>query len=88
LRATVSIKVVPGASASRVVRRYGDAFKVQVKAPPEQGKANRAVVELLASALNVRPQRVTIARGHGQARKVVQVDGIEQSEAERMLGSL
>jgi len=86
--ATILIKVVPGASISRVVGRYGDGFKVQVKAPPEQGKANRAVIELLAGVLNVRPQQVTITHGHGQPRKIVQIEGMEQAEVERVLGSL
>src|SRR6185437_17138011 len=40
LMASLSIKVVPGAKQSRVVGRYGDAFKLQVSAPPEGGKAN------------------------------------------------
>ena len=38
-----------------MVGRYGDAIKVQVGAPPEDGKANRAVLELLSAALGVKP---------------------------------
>lgn len=85
--ATLSIKVVPGASVSRVVGRYGDTIKVQVNAPPEQGKANRAVIELLARALGVSDRQVTITRGHSQPRKVVEIAGVEQSVAEGILTS-
>ncbi|HWE97792.1 MAG TPA: DUF167 domain-containing protein [Tepidisphaeraceae bacterium] len=49
--ATLNVKVVPGAKRDRVVGRYGDGVKVQVSAPPEDGKANRAVVGVLAASL-------------------------------------
>ena len=83
--ATLSIKVVPGASRDRVVGRYGDAIKVQVSAPPEGGKANQAVVELIAAALGVRRSEVRIAKGHAQSRKIVQIDGLTQAEVDACL---
>jgi uncharacterized protein (TIGR00251 family) len=83
--ATLSIKVVPGSSRDRVVGRYGDAIKVQVSAPPEGGKANQAVVEMIAAALGVRPNQVRIAKGHARSRKIVQIDGLTQMEVETRL---
>jgi uncharacterized protein len=83
--ATLSIKVVPGASRDRLVGRYGDAIKVQVAAPPEGGKANQAVVELIAAALGVRPNQVRIAKGQAQSRKIVQIDGLTQAELDARL---
>jgi hypothetical protein len=83
--ATLSVKVVPGASRDRVVGRYGDAIKVQVSAPPEGGKANQAVVELIAAALGVRPNQVRIAKGQAQSRKIVQIDGCTQAEVDARL---
>ena len=83
--ATLSIKVVPGSRNDRVAGRYGDGFKVQVSAPPADGKANRAVTEVLARALGVKVQQVTIVRGHSQPRKTVEVAGLEQADAESRL---
>jgi uncharacterized protein (TIGR00251 family) len=83
--ATLSIKVVPGAKRNRVVGKYGDAIKVQVSAPPEGGKANGAVVAVLAEALGVGVRQVWITRGHTRARKTVEVDGVDQATAERLL---
>jgi len=83
--AILSIKVVPGAKKNRVVGKYGDAIKVQVSAPPEGGKANEAVIALLAEAIGVRPQQITISRGHTQPRKTVQIEGLDQSVAEQRL---
>ena len=82
---SLSIKVVPGASRDRVVGRYGDAIKVQVSAPPEGGKANQAVVQLIAAALGVRPNEVQIAKGHARSRKVVQIDGLTQADVDARL---
>jgi hypothetical protein len=86
--ATLSIKVVPGSRNDRVAGRYGDGFKVQVSAPPEAGKANRAVAEVIARALGVKVQRVTIVRGHAQPRKMVEIAGLDQAEAEARLDTL
>ena len=85
--ARLSIKVVPGARADRLVGRYGDALKVQVSAPAEQGRANQAAIDLLARALGVSPGRVAIVRGHGSPRKVIEIAGIEQEEAEQRLAA-
>jgi uncharacterized protein (TIGR00251 family) len=82
---TVSVKVVPGASRDRIVGPYGDAVKVQVSAPPEGGKANKAVVALLAEALGVKLNQVRLVRGHASSRKVIEVDGVEPSAVEAWL---
>jgi hypothetical protein len=83
--AILSIKVVPGARSDRIVGRYGDAIKVQVSSPPEKGKANDAVVGLIARALGVKPAQVRILRGHTQPRKTIEVDGIAQDAADALV---
>ena len=71
-----AVKVVPGAARDRVVGLIGDALKVQVSAPPEQGKANARVCEVLAAALGVATRAVVVQSGHGSPRKVVAVQGL------------
>ena len=73
------VKVVPGSSRDRVAGRYGDGVKVQVSAPPEDGKANKAVVAVLADALGVKPAQVALVRGHAQPQKVFEVSGIDET---------
>jgi uncharacterized protein YggU (UPF0235/DUF167 family) len=58
---------------------------VRVAAPAERGRANRALVELLAEALGVLREDVSVVAGHGARRKVVAVAGLEQEETERRL---
>ena len=83
--ATIVAKVVPGARVSRVMGRYGDSIKLSVSAPPEDGKANRAVVELIAQTLGLKVHQVTIVKGHGQSRKIVQIDGLNQRSVDARL---
>lgn len=75
------IKVVPGASRSKVAGVLGDRLKVAVAAPPEGGKANRAVCELLAELFGVPVRDVSIIEGHTQPRKTVQVLGFNACKA-------
>jgi uncharacterized protein (TIGR00251 family) len=79
--ALIHVKVVPGASRDRVAGRYGEGIKVQVSAPPEGGKANRAVEGVIAEALGLAARQVRVVKGHTQARKVVEVDGVASAEA-------
>ena len=60
----LAVKVVPGASRTRISGRYGDGIKVQVAAAPEHGKANAAVITLLAEWLGIRPNQIDLVAGH------------------------
>ena len=71
------LKVVPKASRDRVAGWVGDRLKVQVTAAPERGKANAAVIEVLAAALGVPRGRVRIVAGETSPLKTVEVDGDE-----------
>ena len=54
-------------------------------APPERGRANRALVELLADVLGVPRDRVSVVAGQTGRRKVVEVQGLEAPELARRL---
>ncbi len=66
---TIRVKVVPGASRDEVVGVLGDALKVRVAAPPEQGRANASVAAALGKALAVDQKSITLAAGATSARK-------------------
>ena len=65
--------------------RHGDAWKVRVAAPPEGGRANDAVVRLLADVLELPQRDVEIVSGHGARDKVVALAGISPEEAAQRL---
>jgi uncharacterized protein len=68
------LKVIPGASRTALAGILGDRLKVRVAEPPEGGKANRAVVELLTDWLD--GASVELVSGHGTPLKTVRVRGI------------
>jgi hypothetical protein len=71
----------PGAARSRIVGTHGDALKVQVRARPVEGAANRALVEILAEALAVRPAGVSVIAGARGRAKRVAVEGLDVAAA-------
>jgi uncharacterized protein (TIGR00251 family) len=83
--ARIVVTVSPGASRSRIVGRYGDGWKAQVAAPPERGRANEALVDLLAAALDLPRSRLEIVSGGAARRKVVEVAGLDLDEVARRL---
>ncbi len=80
------VKVVPGSSRDRIAGLLGDVLKVAVSAPPEKGKANDAVVAILAKTLGVPRKSVSIVAGHTQPRKTVHVDSITSDALAQKLG--
>jgi len=80
-----AVKVVPGASRDRMAGVLGDALKVQVTAPPEGGKANAALCELLAQALGVNARDVQVVAGAASPRKTVVVRGLAADDVRRRL---
>lgn len=51
-------------------------LRVRVAAPPVEGKANKELLAFLAHCLDVPPSRLTLLRGAGSRRKVVEVEGL------------
>jgi uncharacterized protein (TIGR00251 family) len=83
----VRLRVSPGAGRAAVVGRHGDGWKVRVTEAPEHGRANDAVVRLLASALVVPAEAVAIVSGHSGRDKIVQLTGMGPGLVERRLAS-
>jgi len=72
---TFDILVAPRASRDRLGPVVGERVKVAITAAPVEGKANAAVVDLLARKLSVRRDQVSITSGQKSKRKRVRVEG-------------
>jgi hypothetical protein len=83
--ARITVKVQPRAKATRVVGRIENAYKLQLAAPPVDGKANEACIAFLAELAGVAKSRVRIVMGLTSRMKVVEIEGIAQEEMERRL---
>src|SRR5262245_33593885 len=83
----VRLRVAPGAARAGLVGRHGDGWKLRVTAPAEGGRANDAVVRLLADTLALPRTSVTLVSGHSARDKIVELAGIEPEEIERRFES-
>jgi hypothetical protein len=81
----VRLRVSAGARKTELAGRHGDAFKVRVSAPPEGGRANEAVLDLLAKQLGLPRRALSIVSGRTARDKVVEMAGIDREEAEGRL---
>lgn len=80
------IKAVPGASRDQVAGVVGDRLKVRISAPPEGGKANKAICRLLAKALGMKAKDVTIVSGQTSPEKVIRIAGARADQVVEKLG--
>jgi uncharacterized protein (TIGR00251 family) len=86
----VSVHVTPGARRISVGGAHGGALRIRVVAAPDRGRANRAVVDALADALDVPRRSVTLVGGHTARTKRLSVstDGASRAELQRRLDVL
>lgn len=69
---------IPGASTQRIVGLHGGRLKITVNAQPERGRANKALVEFLADALNLRKSQISVYRGENRQQKEILIVGVPQ----------
>jgi uncharacterized protein (TIGR00251 family) len=88
LSTRVRVRVASGSARAGIVGRHGEAWKVRVAAPPERGRANEAVLRLLAETLRVPREAVTLVSGHGARDKIVELAGLGPAQIERRLSAV
>lgn len=82
------VHLLPGAGREAVVGTHGDALKVRVVAPPVSGRANEALLGLLARQLGVERASLEITSGATARAKRVRIAGIGEGELEKRLERL
>lgn len=70
---TLTVRVSPNARANKV-EMEGETITVSVTAPPADGAANAAVINLLSKALGIAKTRLTLVQGHKCRDKVFRLD--------------
>lgn len=75
----LDVRVRPSAKKSEITGLHDGALKVSVAAPPENGKANQAVVELFSELLGIRKSDIEIIRGHTSRNKNVLFRNISEA---------
>jgi len=80
------VKVQPRAKQTALAEKLGDAYKLRLAAPPVDGKANEACIRFFAERLGVAPSAVRIVQGLTSRRKIIEVEGVDAAQVERVLG--
>ena len=80
MKSLLYVKVVPGSSRDTVVGWVGDTLKVKVHRPPDKGRANDALIDLLSQELGIPKTSVTIIRGWSSSRKTIDLGSLSVSD--------
>jgi uncharacterized protein (TIGR00251 family) len=83
--AAFPVRVIPRASKNEIESVTGNALKVRLTAPPVEGAANKALIELLAERLKIRKSQIEIIAGQTSRNKMICIVGLRPSEVERRL---
>ncbi len=84
----LSVRVIPRSSKSRIDGRRGDALLVRLAAPPVDGAANEALIDLLAREFQ-RPKRdITILSGQSSRDKRIDIAGLSETEGTERLSAI
>jgi uncharacterized protein (TIGR00251 family) len=82
------VRAQPGARRDGIQGEHAGALKVAVSAAPEQGKANKAIIEVLRKALGVKRSQIELLSGDTSRDKRFLVRGLSREELESRLAAL
>lgn len=70
----LTIKVTPKAKLNKIIQNDTNSYHIYTTAPPDKGKANQAVIKLLAKHLNLPKSKITITKGETSRQKIIQIN--------------
>ena len=79
------VRAQPGARKSGVLGEQAGSLKIAVTAPPEDGRANKALVEVLAEALGLKRSQIELVRGQTHREKLFLVRGMTRDELSKRI---
>jgi uncharacterized protein (TIGR00251 family) len=83
--ARIAVRLQPRASSNEVTGEHDDAIAIRVTAPPVDGKANAALIGFVAKRLKVAKSRIAITRGETGRDKLLEIEGLTESEVRAKL---
>jgi uncharacterized protein (TIGR00251 family) len=84
-KTNIRVKVLPRSSRNQIIGQENGTFKVKLTAPPVEGKANRALSDLLAKKLGLEKGDVEIVSGKRSRLKSVRIKGLSIEEVKNLL---
>ncbi len=84
----IPVKVQTNTSNEKVIGEHGGQLKIAVNAPPEKGRANKAIVKVLAKWLNVRNSDIYLMHGEKSKDKEVFVKNITDKDLQKLIAQI
>ena len=69
----IELRVIAKAKREEVRKISENTYRIKVTAPPEKGKANKRVIELLSEELGIKKQDIKIVSGRASSRKIISI---------------
>ncbi len=82
------LRAKPNARANQLARAADGSLTVRLKAPPQEGQANAVLLAFLAETFGVPKSRVHLLSGHTAPFKKVEIEGVSEAAAQRVLAEL
>jgi uncharacterized protein len=81
----LAVRAQPGARRIGIHGVFRDALKIAVSAPPEDGRANAAICEVIQKALGLKRSQIELISGQTSREKRILIRGISVADLERLL---
>ena len=85
MTARITVRLTPRGGRDGIDGWDGDVLRVRVAAPPAEGRANDALLRLVAKALRVPVSRVWLVSGAQSRTKIIEVDGLTADDVRARL---
>lgn len=69
----LNLYIQPGAKSNGVIGLHGDALKIKLASPPLDGKANKALLQFIATQFNIPGQKIKLIRGEKSRYKTIKL---------------
>lgn len=88
MKSTLAVKVVPKSGKNEVVGWENNTLKVRLRAVPEKGQANTALIAFLAELLDIARSNITLTHGDTSRLKRLSISGMSQEKLDARLQEL
>ena len=85
IKTDIQVKLLPRSSRTEIIGMENNILKVKVTTPPVDGKANKALVQLLAKTLGISKGRVEITAGKSSRVKTIRIYGLSEKDLTLLL---
>lgn len=83
--ARFEVHVQPNAKKNEIIKQQNGSLKIKITAPPQEGKANRELIALLAQKLKIKKSDIKLVRGETSKTKLIEISGMDKSQIINLL---